>query len=106
MAIRVTKTFTRPTADTPIYRDDVMVENLDPFALYVKEVYVDTGLRTSITRTESEDGLTVRYITEWRDQAAWDQFLNDTQCKAMFEKRREHNLANNIISGPGVVESI
>jgi quinol monooxygenase YgiN len=106
MAIRVTKTFTRPSGSTPLYRDKVMVDNLDLFASYVKAVYVDTGLRTSFIREESPDGLTVRYITEWRDQAAYDQFLNDAQCKAMYDLRRAHNLANNITSGPPTVETL
>jgi len=99
MAIRVTKTFTRPSVDTPLYRDEDMIA-------YVKQTYIDTGLRISFTRTESPDGLTVNWITEWRDQAAYDQFLNDTKCKAMYELRRAYNLANNITSGPPTVETL
>jgi len=106
MAIRVTKTFTRPSKDIPLYRDEVMSENPDLFASYVKVAYVDTGLRTNFVREESPDGLTVKYITEWRDQAAYDQFLNDPQCKGMFDLRRAHNKANSITTGQGTVENI
>lgn len=98
MAIRVTKTFTRPSKDTPLYRHE---DNS-----HIDATYVTTGLRTSFVREESPDGLTVKYITEWRDQAAYDQFLNDAQVKAMFELRRAHNTANSIATGPGVVETI
>lgn len=100
MAIRVTKTFTRTSTGQPLY------EISEEFRTHLDTTYITPGLQTNRSFNVSENGLTINYVTEWRDQAAYDQFMNDPVCKEMFALRKAYNQTNNITTGPGTVESI
>lgn len=98
--LRATKVFVRANTNTSWF------EPTQTFKDYNKQTYTDTGLRLSTDRNVSVDGLTKTVITEWKDQAAYDQFLNDSVCKEMFALRQTYNQANGITTTPASTESI
>ena len=90
MAIKTTMTFSRLSTDTPWY------EPTDSFKAYNKATYVDTGKRTYVGQTESEDGLTKTSVNIMVDEAAIKEFNQDSNIQGFLNARDLYCLQNNI----------
>ena len=90
MAIKTTMTFTRLNTDTPWY------EPTESFKEYNKATYIDTGKRTWVERTESEDGLTQINVSIMVDAAAAKEFSQDSNIQGYLNARDLYCIQNNI----------
>ncbi len=90
MAIKTTMTFTRPSTDIPWY------EPSESFTLYNKATYIDTGKRTWVERTESEDGLTRINVSIMADEAAVKEYSKDSNIQGFLNARDLYCIQNNI----------
>ena len=98
--IRRTRIFTRPNTNVPFYLEDA------EFRAYMKTTYIDTKLRVSFSRSNSSAGLVETIVTVWRDQAAHDTWNSDSIVINQYNKRKEYNLANNIIENSVSFETV
>jgi len=88
--IKRTKTWIRPNTSVKFHKANA------EYSAYIKTAYVDTGKRVFISKTLSEDKLTLTLITVWRDLAAHDEFVADVMVQADVETRIAYNRANGI----------
>jgi hypothetical protein len=91
MPIKATRTFTRSSTSAPFYTTTL------EWRTYSKTTFTDTGLRISATSDDSNDGLVRTTTTVWKDQAAFDSFMSDSQVRTLFLDPRqlfceEHNI--------------
>lgn len=100
MSIRVTKTFVRPNTETAFYRP------VQAYRSYVDSTYVEPGLRLSQSATLSDDQLTRTIVSEWKDQASYDQFLADPVCQEIFRLNRRYNRNHGITTSPATIETV
>lgn len=70
----------------------------DEVKQHIEENYVATGLRESVSKTFSDDGLVRTYAGIWKDYAALQQFITDPVLVACQKDREAYNTANDIVS--------
>jgi hypothetical protein len=93
-------TFTRPNTDTPFYEASQACKD------YRKITYEDTGKRLHSDYKLSDDSLKLYLIVYYKNQAAYDEFYNDSQNQTLqFGPRQEYCQANNITISPNVVKT-
>jgi hypothetical protein len=94
-------TFTRPNTTLPFYRATEAAKN------YQKATYEDTGKRVNFEYQLSQNGLVLSLISNWKDQAAYDEFYNDSQNQTLlFGPRQAYCQANGITVTPNVVVTV
>ena len=99
MAYQITARYTRPSTNIawPIENSWQTNEQIAERDRYFNETYLDTGKITSRSYTESEDLLTMDVHTEFCDQAAQEEFLDDfTWWNVILKGRYEYMEANGI----------
>lgn len=101
MAIRVTRTFTRPNTEVPFYL------TTPEWRAYSKANYATTGIRTEARTHESPNGLVRTIITVWTNRAAFDAFMADPNVQTLLlNPRQAYCDANNIAVGENNFQDI
>jgi len=88
--IRSTVIFTRLNTSVDWYNVTEEYKN------YVKTNYVDTGKKTVGYYIISEDGLIKKWVSDYLDQEAKDQWNSDLKIKALVIEREKYSMKNNI----------
>ncbi len=102
MGIQVIRQFRRPSVEVPFHQ--VLMDSV--YFEYMKSTYKETGKLTSIDMRQSEDMMTLTATYVWRDQEAYDEYLNDPTCVAYMNKVKNYNLDNNIIVEPKLITEV
>ena len=101
MPIRSIRTLTRPNTNIPFF------ESSDDWKIYLKETYQDTGLQQFVQVSHSNGGKTAKVTAVWRDQAAYNAYMNDPKVQSMFlTPRAEYSAANGIVISDFQIELI
>jgi len=89
---------TRPNAGVPFYRDTSGGGKYlsDSDRAYIKSTYVDTGKRLSFSASFSEDQLEVTRTFVFSNEAAKNEYANDTVIQKWLAIRNDHNTTHNI----------
>jgi hypothetical protein len=74
---QVTKIQIRPNANVPFFHE---VGRTDEYKEYFKTNFKDTLKNVSMTRTVSEDSLTLTSVTLWSSSEAFQEFILDSYC--------------------------
>jgi len=96
--IRVTKTFVRPTTEVRFF------EGSTDANATIKANFADTGKRLSITKVVA--GLTQTVTSEWINQAAYDEFNNNSAVKEWAIQRKAYLKANGITTTKPTITEI
>ena len=99
--VEVTGEFTRPNIRVPFYTPT------EEWLSYFKDTYIKTGLRTGIKNILSDDRLTLRIVSTWRDADAYNQMVLDSYTQAyLIIPRKTYCFQNGItISSTSVIIS-
>lgn len=104
--IKVNRTYTRPEIDTPWHLDQPFEAELytQEFKDYVQATYGEALLQ--ISNTVSEDLWTLTFESVWTSEEAYQTYLVDPICVAVWEKRDAHNATFEIETSPAVITQI
>lgn len=92
MPIRSIRTLTRPNTTVKFY------ESSAEWKTYLKETYQNTGLQTSVQVSHSNGGTVATVTAIWKDQAAFNSYMNDPKVQQLFfNPRDEYSSANGIV---------
>ena len=101
MPIKSTRTLTRSNKSVSFYQSS------NEWRSYLKETYQDTGLQQSVVVSHSDGGKIATVTAIWRDQAAYNAYMNDPKVHSMFlTPRAEHAAANGIVISDFQIELI
>ena len=92
MAIKLTKTWTRESVDTPFFVYPAETKQ------HIADNYEATGKMTRVETNQAEaNGLLSKVtVNIFRDAAALEEFLEDPTLIAMKDVRNDYNAANGI----------
>jgi quinol monooxygenase YgiN len=101
MPIRSTRTLTRPNTVVSFFKSS------DAWKTYLKDTYQETGLQLSVNVSHSNGGTVSTVTAVWKDQAAYNAYMNDPKVQQMFlTPRAAHAAANDIVITDFQVELI
>jgi len=89
--LRITRMWVRTNIETPFFADTT-----PEFVEYANINYRDTGKRSTVIRTLSDDGLTMTQIMDFASSETFAEWCNDPIVKAWLEARAEYQSANGI----------
>ena len=98
MAWKRVQVRTKPNADT------AYEQMSDEVISYMKTNYHDTGKRTSLSVSSSDDGLVVTYTSIFKDEVSKNEFLADSTIRTEGIRRNTINAANGITNKTTVDE--
>tara|TARA_B110000902_G_scaffold161412_1_gene184640 strand:- start:40 stop:345 length:306 start_codon:yes stop_codon:yes gene_type:complete len=78
----------------------------DEVISYMKTNYHDTGKRTSLSVSSSDDGLVVTYTSIFKDEASKNEFLADSTIRTELIRRNTINSSNGIVKEVTVDEEV
>ena len=90
MAWKRVQVRTKPNANT------AYEQMSDEVISYMKTNYHDTGKRTSLSVSSSDDGLVRTYTSIFKDEASKNKFLADSTIKTESTRRNTINASNGI----------
>jgi hypothetical protein len=91
MEIQVSQLFQRPNVNVPWFHDTWQPSHME----YINTNYKDTG-KYKGSREITSDGLMLIVTHTFTDQAALEEFTNDSYLSEMAANRDAYNLANGI----------
>jgi hypothetical protein len=65
---------------------------------HIEDTYVATGLRESVSKIFSDDGLIRTYSGTWKDKSSFLLFCKDPVMLQCWVDRDAYNIANDIVS--------
>jgi hypothetical protein len=93
----VTKTQVRPNTSVEFFSIRNFPQIRDEFKQYMYETYMSTGKLIDSVESVSANGLTKTVTTTWVNEAAHQQWQNDSFCEDNFNNYfRQHAAANGI----------
>ena len=78
----------------------------DEVISYMKTNYHDTGKRTSLSVSSSDDGLVVTYTSIFKDEVSKNEFLADSTIRTELIRRNTINSSNGIVKEVTVDEEV
>ena len=78
----------------------------DEVISYMKTNYHDTGKRTSLSVSSSDDGLVVTYTSIFKDEASKNEFFADSTIRTEGIRRNTINASNGITKENTVDEEV
>jgi hypothetical protein len=104
MAILVTVTFFKPTAETKLYNQDN--ENAELSGIFAEEKlkYKISGKLLSERMDRTEDGLQLTYAALWKSQEDYDDYMKNEILHMFWAERRKHNFENGITHEKKITE--
>ena len=99
--LKVTNTFVRPSSAVPFYTVT------EEWRTYSIATYGNTGDRVSINFEWTNDKLTFRLVTVWKDRATFDRYQNDpVTIQKYLNPRQAYNQENGIVSSGAVFAEV
>lgn len=104
--ITVTRTYTRPNAETPFHLDKPFCDDIytQDFKEHVQTTYGNAIIH--LGNTLSEDFLTLSFQSIWDNRQNYEAYINDPVCTPVWAARDAHNAAFGIISTPSVITEV
>jgi hypothetical protein len=104
MAILVTVTFFKPTAETKLYNQDNEAADLAAIFMEEKLKYKVAGKLLSERMDRTADGLQLTYAALWKSQEDYDEYMKNDILHMFWAERRAHNLKYGITHEKKITE--
>ena len=98
--IQYTRTYTRPTLQTPWHTQVVLPVSNATFAARMRDLYFTTGKCIGQTLVESVGRLELIYTGNWLDEASYNEYDIDPVLNTYWAVKDLYNTGCGIIKGP------
>lgn len=104
--IIATRLYIRTDISVPWHIDQPFENSIHPneFKNHVANAYGNK--KTHQSYTLSDDGLTLTFQSVWVSLEAYQEYMNDPICMAVFNRRTAHNTQFRIINNPATIEEV